>query len=168
MKIAIYTRVSTEEQTTLNQKRRLVKYAQDKGWDYEVFEETQSTRKSLPIKQGVLTAIRNEEFDGILVYKLDRYGRSLANTVLEIKELVDKGKGFYSLTENLDFSNASGMLQFQILSAFSEYERELIRERTKEGLARARAQGKSLGRPAGSKDSSPRKKDGYYKRYQKA
>lgn len=167
-RIAIYCRVSTAtgEQTTENQKRLLIKHAQRQDWDFEIFEETQSTRKSLPIKQKVLTALRQNEFDAILVYRLDRYGRSLTNTVLEIKELVDKGKGFYSLTENLDFSTATGILQFQILSVFAEYERNLISSRTKDGLARVKAQGTKLGRPVGVRDSVPRKKEGYLKRYQ--
>jgi DNA invertase Pin-like site-specific DNA recombinase len=74
--------------------------------------------------------------------------------LLEVQELVDKGIGFISLSDNLDFTNSVGRLHFQILSAFSEFERSLISERTKEGLNRAKNQNKKLGRPKGVKNKS--------------
>jgi DNA invertase Pin-like site-specific DNA recombinase len=80
---------------------------------------------------------------------------------LDTKELLDKGIGFISVSDNLDFSTASGKLHFQILSAFAEFERELIRERTVEGIRRAKLQGKKSGRPVGSKDKKKRKRSGY-------
>lgn len=160
-KIAIYCRVSTNEQNTTNQKLTLVKLAEEKGWIYDVFEETESTRKTRPVKQRLLHALRNKEYDGILVYKLDRYARSFAELVLEIKELVERGIAFISISDNLDFSSAAGKLHFQILCAFAEFERELIRERTIEGLKRAKQQGKQPGRPKGSKDKTKRAKSGY-------
>ena len=83
---------------------------------------------------------------------------------MEAKELIDKGVGFISLSDNLDFTTASGKLHFQILSAFAEFERALISERTKEGLKRAKSQGKQLGRPKGAKDKKKRSKSGYYVR----
>jgi putative DNA-invertase from lambdoid prophage Rac len=167
-KIAIYCRVSTDEQTTENQRIQLIEYAERQNWDFEVFEEVQSTRsKSLPIKNEVLQRIKNDEFDGVLVKKLDRFGRTLSTMITEIKSIVDIGKSFYSHSENLDFSSATGQLQIHILSAFAEYEREIIRERTIAGLQRAKAQGKRLGRPPNSKDSTPRSRENYLKRYQK-
>jgi len=78
-----------------------------------------------------------------------------------VKELLDKGVAFISISDNLDFSTATGKLHFQILSAFAEFERELIRERTIEGLNRKKAQGAVLGRPKGSRDKKPRPKSGY-------
>lgn len=166
-KIAIYCRVSTDEQTTENQKLQLIEYAQRQNWDFEVFEEVQSTRsKSLPVKNEVLQRIKNDEFDGILVKKLDRFGRTLATMITEIKAIVDSGKSFYSQAENLDFSSATGQLQIHILSAFAEYEREVIRERTIAGLQRAKAQGRVGGRPKGSKDSYKRDTTNYKNRYQ--
>jgi len=81
--------------------------------------------------------------------------------ILETKELIDKGIAFISLSENLDFITATGKLHSQILSAFAEFERSLISERTKEGICRVRNQGKTLGRPPGSKDKKKRKKSGY-------
>jgi DNA invertase Pin-like site-specific DNA recombinase len=74
---------------------------------------------------------------------------------------LEKGIGFISISDNLDFGTAAGKLHFQILSAFAEFERELIRERTIEGLRRAKMQGKQAGRPKGRKDSKKRKKSGY-------
>jgi len=163
-KIALYCRVSTTEQTNDNQKIRLLQYATDKGVKFDLFEEQESTRKTRPIKQNMLTRARNGEYDSIVVYKLDRYARSSTELILETKELTDKGVGFISLSDNLDFTTAAGKLQFQILSAFAEFERSLISERTKEGLRRAKIQGKQLGRPKGAKDKKTRKKSGYYVR----
>jgi DNA invertase Pin-like site-specific DNA recombinase len=102
-----------------------------------------------------------------VVYKLDRYARSSTELILETKELIEKGVGFISLSDNLDFTSASGKLHFQILSAFAEFERSLISERTREGLNRVKETGVKLGRPKGSKDSKPRPKSGYYVREMK-
>ena len=157
-KFAIYCRVSTEEQTTENQRLILVEYAERRGFNYEVFEEVESTRNTRPLKQKLLERLRAMEFDGLLVLKLDRWARSLRELTLEIEEIHAKGVTFISLNDSIDMSSATGMLQFQILSAFAEFERNLISERTKEGLARARSQGKRLGRPPGSKDKKPRKR----------
>lgn len=160
-KIAIYTRVSTTEQTTLNQKLRLEEYAKNQNWEFELFEEVESSRKTRPIKAELLQRLRNKEFESVLVFKLDRWARSSSELILEVNELIKKGIGFISYSENLDFTTASGKLHFNILSAFADFERELIRERTIEGLNRAKQQGKSLGRPKGSKDKKKRRKSGY-------
>jgi len=164
-KIAIYTRVSTSEQTTSNQKLRLTEYAKSKNWTYDIYEEVQSTRKTRPVKAQLLTQLRNGDYDGVLVYKLDRWARSSTELILEINELIKKEIDFYSYSENLDFTTATGKLHFTILSAFAEFERELIRERTIEGLRRAKSQGKKPGRPVGSKDKKKRRTEGYYKRH---
>jgi len=160
-KVALYCRVSTTEQDTMNQEYRLIDYAKVKGWQYDLYKETESTRKTRPVKQELLQRLRKEEYDAIVVYKLDRYARSSSELILEVKELVDKGVVFISISDNLDFSTASGKLHFQILCAFAEFERELIRERTIEGLRRTKIQGTKLGRPKGAKDSKPRPKAGY-------
>ena len=161
MKVALYCRVSTTDQTPENQRIRLTEYARQKGWNYEVFTEIQSTRKTRPVKAKLLTKLRNEEYDGVLVYKLDRWARSSTELILEISELLNKGIVFISYSDNLNFSTATGKLHFQILSAFAEFERALISERTKEGIYRARNAGKTLGRPKGSKDQKPRRRSGY-------
>jgi DNA invertase Pin-like site-specific DNA recombinase len=163
-KVALYCRVSTGKQTTDNQKIRLIQYANDNNLEFDLFEEVESTRNTRPIKQALLQKLRAKEYSQIIVFKLDRYARSSRELILEIQELTDKGIGFVSVSDNLDFTNAVGRLHFQILSAFSEFERSLISERTKEGINRAKSQGKTLGRPKGSKDSKPRPKSGYYLR----
>jgi len=165
MKIAIYCRVSSQDQHNENQKIQLKAYAERMGYEYQIFEEKESSRKARPIKQDLLNRLRRKEFDGVLVLKLDRWGRSLSELALEIKELYDKGISFFSLRDNIDISTATGQLQFHILAAFANFERELIRERTLDGLQRAKAEGKRLGRPQGSKDKKARKKGGYYMRY---
>jgi DNA invertase Pin-like site-specific DNA recombinase len=167
MKIAIYCRVSTTEQTTENQKIRLVDYAQRNGWEFEVVEETMSSRKTRPKKAELMQRLRMREFDAVLIWKLDRWARSSQELALEIEELYSRNVKFISLSDNIDLSTATGKLQFQILSAFAEFERNLIRERTMEGIHRARMQGKHLGRPKGKKDSKPRRKSGYFLRYTK-
>ncbi len=132
----MYVRVSTSEQTVENQKIRLIEYAEKNGYSYDIFEEVESTRKTRPVKQTLLAKLRNNEYDAVVVYKLDRWARSSTELILDTKELLDKNVGFVSVSDNLDFSTAAGKLHFQILSAFAEFERELIRERTIEGLRR--------------------------------
>ena len=162
MRIAIYCRVSTTEQNPENQRIRLTEYARDKGWIFEVYTEVESTRKTRPVKAELLHKLRKGEYDGVLVYKLDRWARSSTELILDVSELVKKGVAFISITENLDFSTSTGRLHFQILSAFAEFERDLISERTKEGIHRAKLKGKTLGRPKGSKDKKRRKRAGYF------
>lgn len=164
-KVALYVRVSSTDgrQTVENQKIKLIDYVERNNLEYDMYEEEESTRKTRPVKQALLAKLRNFEYESVVIYKLDRWARSSTELILDTKELVDKGIGFISLTDNLDFSSAAGRLQFHILSAFAEFERSLISQRTKDGLARVRAKNpeKKLGRPVGSKDSKSRKKSGY-------
>ena len=160
-KIALYVRVSTSDQTVENQKIRLIDYDEKNGLHYDIFAEIESTRKTRPVKQAILARLRTNEYKAVVIYKLDRWARSSTELILDTKELLDKGIGFISISDNLDFSSAAGKLHFAILSAFAEFERELIRERTIEGLRRAKMQGKHAGRPKGSKDTKKRKKSGY-------
>lgn len=166
-KIALYCRVSTNEQTNENQKIRLIKYASENNLIFDVFEETESSRKTRPVKADLLQRLRRREYLAVIVFKLDRWARSSSELIMDVSELVKKGIGFISVSDNLDFTTAAGKLHFQILSAFAEFERELIRERTIEGLKRAKLQGKILGRPLGSKDQRSRRKSGYILRQAK-
>ena len=160
-KYALYLRVSTtDKQTTENQKSILLDYCKQKQFEYEIFEERESTRKTRPIKAELLTKLRAGEYQGVIIYKLDRWARSSRELLLEIDELIKREIEFISVTDNLDFSTAQGRLHFQILSAFSEFERSLISERTKAALSRI-GKTKKLGRPVGSKDKKKRKTDGY-------
>ncbi len=162
-KYAIYCRVSLNngEQTNLNQEVILTEYCQTNGWDYDVYSEQESSRKTRPIKAALLEKLRQHHYDGVLIYRLDRWARSSRELLLEIDELVIKKEiDFISVSDNLDFSTAQGRLHFHILSAFSEFERSLISERTKAALQRI-GKIKKLGRPAGSKDQKKRKNGGY-------
>lgn len=165
MKWALYSRVSTREQTTDNQKIILENWAKNNNYEYDYFEETESTRKTRPIKFKLLNRLRAKEYFGVVVVKLDRWARSSQELSTEIKELYEKGIKFVSIRENIDLSTSTGTLQFNILSAFAEFERDLIRERTLDGLSRAKKDGKCLGRPKGKKDSGKRRKSGYYLRW---
>jgi len=167
MKVAIYARVSKRDQHPENQLIQLRQYAQKQGYAFTVFEEKESTRKTRPVKTDLMTKLRQNEFDAVLVLKLDRWARSLSELSLEVVELTSKGINFISLKDNIDLSTATGKLQFHILCAFAEFEREIIRERTLDGLERAKAEGKCLGRPAGSKDTKRRCLSGYYQRWAK-
>jgi len=165
MNMALYCRVSTDEQKTENQKIRLIEYAERNNYTYKVIEEVESSRKTRPKKAELLNQLRRKEFDGVIIWKLDRWARSSYELLSEINELYTKDIKFISLSDNIDLSTATGKLQFQILSAFAEFERNLIKERTLEGLNRAKKQGKTLGRPKGKKDAKQRKKGGYFLRY---
>lgn len=144
---ALYARVSTDEQNTEQQVDRLTDFARSKGWSFDIFTEVESSRKTRPVKQELLKALRRRNYAGVVIWKLDRWARSSTELVLEIQELHDLGLTFISLSDGIDLSTATGRLQFQILSAFAEFERNLISERTKEGLRRAVKNGKKLGRP---------------------
>lgn len=163
--IAIYVRVSTKEQTVINQTVKLVQFAKSNGYTFDIYEETESTRKTRPVKQSLMSKLRNHEYYAVAVYKLDRWARSSRELILDTQELIDKGIGFISISDNLDFTTASGKLQFAILAAFSEFERELIRERTVNSLQRKKAEGYIFsGRPRGAKDLKKRKTEGYFLR----
>ncbi|HNU47776.1 MAG TPA: recombinase family protein [Bacteroidia bacterium] len=162
MKVAIYCRVSTHEQNTDAQEKILKKYCSQKQWKYVVFTETETTRKTRPVKQEVLRQIRAKVFDAVLIYKLDRWARSTTELLTEIKEITDKGINFISVTDSIDFKSATGQLQLTILAAFTQFERALISERTRAALAAKKQKGIPLGRPPGSKDKRPRRKSGYY------
>lgn len=162
IRIALYARVSRDDLHCENQKLQLERWAakQEPGDTYEYFEETESTRKSRPIKEKILNLFRSGNINGIACVRLDRFARSGIELALNVNEIIDNGGRFVSINNGFDFNrnnwNATQQLQFAIFAAFAEFERELIRERTLEGLARAKAQGKKLGRRPGSKDKKQR------------
>lgn len=158
MKVAIYVRVSTSDQTVENQKLPLIKYADAMGWEYELFEETESTRKTRPVQNLVFQKLLKKEFDGLLIYKFDRWARSTSELVYQIELLIERNIAVHSYSESVDLTSSMGRAMLTILSAFAQLERDLIRERTLVGLERAKAEGKKLGRPKGSKDKGYRKK----------
>ncbi len=100
-----------------------------------------------PKREELLTAVRRREVDAILVWRLDRWGRSLPDLVITLKELAELGIGFVSLTEAFDMTTPTGRALAGMLSVFAEFEREILRERVKAGIAHARSKGIVLGRP---------------------
>jgi len=150
MKFAIYVRVSMVEQNLENQIIPLKEYAERMGWTYELFSEKESTRKTRPTQYALYNRLLKKEFDGVLIYKFDRWARSTTELVNHLKEFEARRVRFVSYSENIDLGTPAGKLMFTIIAAMAEFERELIRERTLAGLARARARGKKLGRPSKS------------------
>lgn len=153
MKVAIYLRVSTQEQNLDNQRLPLIQYCKRMDWEYEVFEEKESTRKTRPIQWELYNRLLRKEFDGLVIYSFSRWARSTKELVEHMEKLVDKGIQIYSYSENIDITSSMGRAMLTIISAFAQLERDIIRERTLAGLNRARAQGKKLGRPKGKKSS---------------
>ena len=148
MKAAIYVRTSKEEQHTINQLPELLQYAKVMNYEYEIFEEQESTRKTRPIKNTIFRDALARKYDIILIWKLDRWARSLQELINDLTALRQNKVQFYSLKDNLKLDdNPSNMLMLHILGAFAEFEREIIRQRTLAGLERARREGKKLGRP---------------------
>lgn len=134
---ALYARVSTDEQNLENQLETLRSYADRHDYEYDVFKEKESTRDRRPVKEELLEDLRQKKYDALLVYKLDRWARSTRELILDIEELYEKGVDFVSITDNIDMGTSTGRLQFKMLAAFAEFERDLISERTKEGLRRS-------------------------------
>jgi DNA invertase Pin-like site-specific DNA recombinase len=147
MKVAIYVRVSREGQTVQNQVIPLTEYCKRMNYEYELFEEQESTRKTRPIQWDLYNRLLRKEFDGLIIYKFDRWARSTKELVEHMETLYNKGIMIYSFMENLDLSSSMGRAMLTIISAFAQLERDIIRERTLAGLSRAKAQGKKLGRP---------------------
>ena len=146
-KVAIYLRTSKTEQILDNQRIPLENYASAQGWDYYLFEEQESTRNTRPIQYALYNRLLKKEFNCLLIYKFDRWARSSQELVTHMNELTARNVRFISFTENVDLGTSTGKLMFQIIAAFAEFERNMIRERTIAGLDRARAWGKKLGRP---------------------
>jgi putative DNA-invertase from lambdoid prophage Rac len=149
MRIALYARVSKAiEQNPENQLIELRRWANASGNIIEgEYVDEISSKDTRPNKELVLRKIRLSEVDGVAFYALDRWGRTMSELVLELEEFSKSGKAMISIKEGLDLSNAAGRLMANVLAAMANFERDRIRERTLLGLARARAQGKKLGRP---------------------
>jgi len=148
MKVVIYCRTSKTDQNPENQKIELEHYAKAMGYDYKIFEEQESTRKTRPIKNKIFQEALGKKWDLILVWKLDRWARSMQELINDLELLKQNNVQFRTLKENLILDdNPTNKLMINILSSFAQFERDIIRERTLAGLERARQQGKKLGRP---------------------
>jgi DNA invertase Pin-like site-specific DNA recombinase len=146
----IYARVSTKQQTTENQLPPLRKFAKDRGWKVvkEMIDHGYSgTTATRPQLTEVMSLARRREFDVLLVYALDRFGRSVKHLVNALDEFHSLGIDFCAFNQNIDTTTPAGKLFFTMISGFAEFEAAIIKERVLAGLVRARAEGKQLGRP---------------------
>jgi len=150
MKVALYSRVSTHDQQTLPlQLKGMRAYAKKRGWKIALeVKEIGSGAKTRPQREELLRAARRREVHVVIVLRLDRWGRSLADLVTTLKELTESGIGFVSLNEAIDLTTPSGRALAGMLAVFAEFERDILRERVKEGIAQAREEGRPHGRPA--------------------
>jgi putative DNA-invertase from lambdoid prophage Rac len=146
----LYARVSTNDQQTLAmQNRAMREYAARRGWTITLqVREVNSGAARREAREKLLEAARRREIDLVLVWRLDRWGRSVTDLLATLQELEHLGVGFVSLTEALDLTTPAGRAMAGLLAIFAEFEREILRERTRAGLAQARLNGKRLGRPA--------------------
>ncbi|MGA7460319.1 MAG: recombinase family protein [Candidatus Korobacteraceae bacterium] len=150
-RVALYARVSTfNGQDPEMQLSELKEYASRRGWTITgeyVDKGVSGSKESRPELNQLMTDAHRRKFDAVLVWKIDRFGRSLKHLVNALADLCAYGISFVSFRDNLDLSTPSGRLMFQIIGAMAEFERSLIQERVKAGLRNARAKGKRLGRP---------------------
>jgi putative DNA-invertase from lambdoid prophage Rac len=149
MRVGIYACVSTHDQQTLPlQLKAMRQYVRQRKWKLVMqVEEVGSGSIQRPKREELLKAARRREVDAVVVWKLDRWGRSVADLISTLAELRDLGIAFVSLTEALDFTTSAGRAMIGLLSVFAEFERDMIRERVKAGIAQARAEGRRHGRP---------------------
>ena len=149
MRVAIYARVSTNDQNTIPmQIKKCREYAKARNWNVVcVMKDIGSGASQRPQRADVLKLARARTIDAVVVWKLDRWGRSTSDVVATLEELRELGVKFASITEALDFTTASGRAMGGLLSVFAEFERDMIRERVKAGLEHAKSKGVRLGRP---------------------
>jgi len=151
MRAALYARVSTHAgQNPEMQLVELREYCTRRGWEISgEFADTgiSGVRERRPELDRMLASCRRRQIDAIVVYRYDRFARSLRQLVNALCEFDSLGVQFISLHEGVDTSTPNGRLVFGIFASIAEFERELIRERVRSGIAVARAQGKRIGRP---------------------
>jgi DNA invertase Pin-like site-specific DNA recombinase len=157
--VALYARVSTlhGQQDPEMQLSELREYATRRGLSVHeeyVDQGVSGSKESRPALNRLMCDAQRCRFDAVLVWKIDRFGRSLKHLVNALADLCAYGIAFISLRDNLDLSTPSGRLMFQIIGAMAEFERALIQERVKAGLRNAKAKGKRLGRPRQTVDLS--------------
>ena len=148
-RVGLYARVSTNDQQTIPmQIRAMREYAAKRGWTVVAqVKEIGSGASQRQLREQLLEAARRREIDVVLVWRLDRWGRSLPDLVTTLEELSHLGVGFVSLTEALDLTTPTGRAMAGLLSVFAAFEHDVLRERVRAGLAEARLKGKKLGRP---------------------
>jgi DNA invertase Pin-like site-specific DNA recombinase len=157
--VALYARVSTlnGQQDPEMQLSELREYAVRRGltvYNEYIDQGVSGSKESRPALNQLMSDARRCRFDAVLVWKIDRFGRSLKHLVNSLADLSAYGIAFISLRDNLDLSTPSGRLMFQIIGAMAEFERALIQERVKACLRNAKAKGRRIGRPKIKLDSA--------------
>jgi putative DNA-invertase from lambdoid prophage Rac len=149
LRVGLYARVSTHDQQTIPmQTGAMREYASRRGWRIALqVKEIGSGAVQREKREQLLEAARRREIDVVLVWRLDRWGRSVTDLLATLQELEHLGVGFVSLTEALDLTTPAGRAMAGLLAVFAEFEREILRERVRAGLEHARRNGQRLGRP---------------------
>src|ERR1700730_4893666 len=145
----IYARVSTFDQTPENQLLELRRYVEARGWtvaEEYVDRGVSGAKDRRPALDQLIAEAKRRRFDVLVCWRLDRLGRNLKHLITLLEELQGLGVAFVSLAEGIDATTPAGRLQMHILGAIAEFERSRLRERTTAGLARAKSQGRQLGR----------------------
>lgn len=160
-RVAAYTRVSTGGQDTAMQLADIRRLAELRGWEIvATVEEKASGAKMRPARQRLIAEARTGAYDAIVVWKLDRWGRSTIDVLTTVTELDAAGVAFVSVQDSVDLTTAQGRLMVQLLAAFAEFERAQIKERVLAGLKHAKRygtrSGMKIGRPATAADRRPR------------
>jgi DNA invertase Pin-like site-specific DNA recombinase len=150
-RVAIYTRVSTLDQTIDNQLIELRDHCSKMGWEIvkEYADEGLSgtlSRDKRPALNSLIKDAYRKKFDSVVCWDISRLGRSMKELILFLSDMKDKGVGICSVRQGFDTSTSMGEIMFQFVGILSSWEREMIRERTLAGLERARREGKTLGR----------------------
>jgi DNA invertase Pin-like site-specific DNA recombinase len=147
-RVALYARVSTQDQTTENQLPQLRAFAEARGWAITEFADNRvsGAKEQRPALDAMLKAVTARKVDVVACVKLDRLARSVRHLVTMAHEFEALGVDLVVLDQAIDTTMPAGRLLFHVLAAISEFERDLIRDRVVAGMARARAQGKPIGR----------------------
>jgi DNA invertase Pin-like site-specific DNA recombinase len=149
LRVGLYARVSAAHPHTIPmQLRQMREHAMRRGWRIVLtVREMKSGAKHRPQRELVMNAARRRELDAVLVWRLDRWGRSLPDLVLTLRELAELGVAFVSLTEAFDLTTPTGRAMARMVAVFAEFERQIRSERVTAGIEQARREGRHLGRP---------------------
>ena len=156
----LYARVSTHDQKTLPMQLETMRdYAAKRNWTVAIeVQDVASGATSRPQRETLIAAARRREIDCVLVWRLDRWGRSLVDLMNSLQELIALEVGFVSLCEALDLTTPSGRALAGMLAVFAEFERDILRDRVKAGIDRARKDGNPHGRPSTAGKLAPEMK----------
>jgi len=156
LRAGLYARVSTADQQTLPmQISAMIEYVERRGWTVvTTVQDINGGTKQRPKREELIKLARQRKLDVIVVWRLDRWGRSLSDLTQSLEELRALKVDFVSVTEGLDFTTSIGRAMAGMLGIFAEFERDVLRERVKAGMEHARAKGKVLGRPTTARDKA--------------